>query len=231
LDNEKTGNEVVIGWDTLLGSYFAQVVKCGGDKPTIWLGRRPGEFTSPERLIDAIGPYAAKFPYESLVTNLRLDKQNNDKRLYSVDDFNVLTASKAFQLLIQATADATDARQQREDEGVIQSWMSNDEAIAVGLAYRVWEGFEEKTSPLVMTSLLVNYCSEDLVDAFVNFLQIVARKDGVSLEASALLDSCIYVLIDIPAFALTGKALGNKETWGQFKEPYATQWRSAFSSS
>lgn len=48
-----------------------------------------------------------------------------------------LTATEAFQILIQSTADATDCRDDGEKIGIIKQWMNDDEAIAIVLAWRV----------------------------------------------------------------------------------------------
>lgn len=85
LDNEETGHEVVIGWDPGLNTFFIQVTKFGMDDPTLWLGTRPGEFSSPEGLIAAVIPYACKCNRDVLVSNLYLDQQNNSERIYSID--------------------------------------------------------------------------------------------------------------------------------------------------
>lgn len=141
-----------------------------------------------------------------------------------------LTASSAFQLLIQASADAIDTRKQGEDAGIIQPWMNQDEGIAIVLALMVRNGYEPQFSPQLMTSLLMNYCRDDVADAFVEFFCQLSEQSGVAISAADLRKRQFDALIDIRQSAITGKSLGWKQAWGPFKEPHASHWREGFSS-
>lgn len=142
---------------------------------------------------------------------------------------NTLTASSAFQLLIQAAADATDSRKQGEDAGIIQSWMNHDECIAIALAMLVRNGYEECFSPQLMTSMLMNYCRAGLAEAFVEFFCQLSQQNGSEVLPSDLRKKQFDALIDIRQAAITGKSLGWKQSWCPFKEPHASQWIAGFS--
>jgi len=66
LDNEDTGDEVVIGWGPGLNTYLAQVVEPGDEEPGLWLGTQPGEYQEPDEVIKVINPYACSFDYAVL---------------------------------------------------------------------------------------------------------------------------------------------------------------------
>lgn len=85
LDNEETGDEVVIGWDPQGNTFFAQVIQPGAEEPMLWLGTMLDEFDIPDGLIAAVAPYACKFNRDVLAANLYLDQQNNSERIYSID--------------------------------------------------------------------------------------------------------------------------------------------------
>lgn len=141
-----------------------------------------------------------------------------------------LTATAAFQLLIQASADAIDAREQGEEAGIIQSWMSRDEGIAIMLALMVKNNYEPQFSPQIMTSLLINYCRDGLADAFVEFFCQLSEQRGERVSPTELRKRQFDVLIDIQQAAITGNSFGWKQYWGPFKEPYVSQWEAGFSS-
>lgn len=141
---------------------------------------------------------------------------------------DTLTATSAIQLFIQASADATDSRQRAEEKGVIQSWMTNDEGVAIVLALMVRNRYESYFSPRLMTSFLVNYCRGDISEAFVDFFCQLSNQDGSELSAEKLMDKQFDVLLDIREFAIAGKSLGWKKHWGKFKEPFLSQWNSCF---
>lgn len=141
-----------------------------------------------------------------------------------------LTASSAFHLLIQAAADGIDSREEGEKAGIIQEWMNEDEGIAIILALLVINGYESRFSPKIMTSLLLNYCRDDLTNAFVEFTCQLSSQKGNLLLSSDLRNQQIDVRIDIRQAAVDGKTLGWQQTWGMFKEPYASQWCDSFAS-
>lgn len=89
LDNEKSGAEVVVGWDCVLNTFFAQVIIQGGDDPIIWLGTVPGQFLLPERVIEVVSEYACSFDRSRLIRELMWDKVTNSERIYCIDDIPV----------------------------------------------------------------------------------------------------------------------------------------------
>ena len=81
LDNHPDGFDVVIGWDPGMGTFFAQVSERGADDPFRWLGA-VDQHLEPDRLIEAIRPYACAFDEELLGDNLRFDQHANSGRHY-----------------------------------------------------------------------------------------------------------------------------------------------------
>lgn len=81
LDNKETGDEVGIGWDPGTLSFFAQVIKPGEERPSIWLHNE----TSPNLLIASILPYACNVDRGTLTKNLLSDREQNSERIYSID--------------------------------------------------------------------------------------------------------------------------------------------------
>lgn len=142
---------------------------------------------------------------------------------------STLSATLASQLLIQCTADVTERREEGEQVQIIQGWMNTDEAIAIVLCWNVLGSYEPTFSPQVMTSMLQNYCREEIADAFVDFFYQIAKKQGVDVVEKDQLESHQFdVHLDIGGMAANGKTLGWKPSWGPFKEPYLTQWNAGF---
>lgn len=145
---------------------------------------------------------------------------------------DILTATSAFQLLIQAAADVIDHRQQGESVGIIQPWMSTEQGVASVLVLMIRRGYDSKFSPKLMAVLLRKYCHDSLYDAYIDyFCQLSGQSGNPLLEKDLRDDSALDVLIDIKDFARRGKSLGWSPSWGLFKEPYASQWKRGFSSS
>lgn len=138
-----------------------------------------------------------------------------------------LTATAAFQILLQSTADVTDCRSDGENVGIIQKWMSHDEAIAIVLAWRVISEYEQNVSPKLMMSLLTNYCREDITDAYANFISQLLQKNNVKISQHELKSKQYDVFIDIAEFLSSGRAsgLGFKRSWNPFREPFFTEWQ------
>jgi len=84
LDNEDTGDAVVVGWDPGLQTYFAQVFKAGADTPCIWMGVQLKECREPNAVIEAVQPYARYFDSTILENSLRVDKRENSDRIYTI---------------------------------------------------------------------------------------------------------------------------------------------------
>ena len=142
-----------------------------------------------------------------------------------------LTATTAFQILLQSTADVVDCRSDGEKVGIIKQWMSHDEAIAIVLAWRVTGEYEQHVSPKLMMSLLMNYCRDDITNAYAVFVCQLLQKDGVEISPDQLKNKqygVIYdVIIDVEEFLISGRArtLGFKSSWDPFREPLSTQWQ------
>lgn len=137
----------------------------------------------------------------------------------------VLTTVFAFQLLMQATADAIDAREKCKQNGIIQEWMNEGESIAMVLAVRLTtDGFEQNLSPKIMHSLLKNYCRDEIKDSFLDFYAGLLKLDTLENVVSEQFNA----LMDIRGCAIVGKDIGWKEHWNPFKEPFFAQWKSGF---
>jgi hypothetical protein len=136
-----------------------------------------------------------------------------------------LTATEAFQILIQSTADVTDRRVDGEKIGIVKQWMNCDEAIAIVLALLVTTEYELNFSPKLMMSLLMNYCRYSLADAYADFSCQLLRRENIIMTPSEFKDNQFDVFIDINDFAISGRNLGFKSTWNPFREPFSTQWR------
>lgn len=139
-----------------------------------------------------------------------------------------LTATLALQILLQSTADVVDCRSDGEQCGIIQNWMSRDEAIAVVLVWRVTSEYEQKLSPKVMMSFLINYCRDDIANAYADFMCQVLHKDGiVTTPVQLKQQTTVSTFVDIEAFIRSGRAreLGYKASWNPFREPLSTHWQ------
>ncbi len=136
-----------------------------------------------------------------------------------------LTATKAFQILIQSTADVTDCRDDGEKIGIIKQWMNYDEAIAIILAWRITTEYEKNVSPKRMMSLLMNYCRDSLIDAYADFACQLLQKENIATSPDILKDKQHDVFIDIEKFAISGRRIGFKSSWNPFREPFSTQWQ------
>ena len=90
LDNEETGDEVAIGWDPPLNTFFAQVIEPGGEAPFIWEGCNYGEHQHPDALIKIVSQYGCGFDFEFLKSELMKDKQTNSDRFYTIEGNAVL---------------------------------------------------------------------------------------------------------------------------------------------
>lgn len=142
----------------------------------------------------------------------------------------VLTATQAFITYVQACADIAECRDRYEKVGFVREWMTRHNAIACVLAILLKADYEHDISPHVMTSFLRNYSPVDLTDSFIEFYcHLMTRLNVSELQPESLRsDDRIDVLIDIPAFAKQGRVMGYKESWGVFKEPHLTDWKTQF---
>lgn len=136
-----------------------------------------------------------------------------------------LTATIAFQILIQSTADVTDCRDEGEKVGLIKQWMSYDESIAIVLAWRIITEYEQNISPKLMMSLLMNYCRDSLTDAYADFACQLLQKENTSISQDVLKNNQYSVLIDIEKFIISGRRVGYKSSRNPFREPFSTQWQ------
>ena len=84
LNNEVTGDAIVVGWDPGLQTYFAQVFVVGKKDPCVWLGCQLKEYSEPNAVIEAVRPYACYFDTAKLENNLREDKHLNSDRVYAL---------------------------------------------------------------------------------------------------------------------------------------------------
>ncbi len=137
-------------------------------------------------------------------------------------DQQVLTATAAFQCLIQCSADVIERREDGERLGLIAEWMDEDEAVAVVLARLIFQKYDRRHSPAIMASIVELYCRGDVFDSFLNFYRQLAPVAVVDI-------SSIQGVIDIGQLAERGRHLGWRQKWGLFfKSPYLEQWHAAF---
>jgi hypothetical protein len=137
-----------------------------------------------------------------------------------------LSATQAFFTLIQATADAIDARSGGEAVGIIQKWMNEDEAIAMVLAYYVWTGFDDCNAANVGAMLTV-YCRAEIVTSFYEFYPQLAKKRFDELFPEGVGVAHIILAVDIGQYARNNRA-NVKQHWNPFREPFASEWHRAF---
>ncbi|CAN7777165.1 hypothetical protein [Caballeronia sp. LjRoot31] len=137
-----------------------------------------------------------------------------------------LSATQAFFTLIQATADAVDARSSGESAGVIQKWMNGDEAIAMVFAYYVWTGFDDRNAAIV-GAMLTEYCRTEIIASFYEFYPQLAKKRFEELFPDGVGESPVQLTMDIGQYALTNRT-NIKQHWNPFREPFASDWHDAF---
>jgi hypothetical protein len=144
-------------------------------------------------------------------------------------DREIITATKSFSLLIQASADIADTRQQAEKLGIIQKWMTHDQAIAYLLVLYVLEDYDYKYSPQIVLSLLKNYCRPEIVESFIDFYYKQTEVMGIkAIPLSQLYNGTVDARMDIEGSASQGLSVGWKISWCPFKEPYKSQWFDGF---
>ena len=142
---------------------------------------------------------------------------------------DVLTATSAFQCLVESTKAATETPPDGEWGGFIPEWMDQDWAIGMVIARTIVRQYEHETSPAVMTAVLRQYCRKRVLDAFVAFYGLGAA--GQTLDVAQLVRSSFECDALVPLFAVarSGKSAGWQLSWGiALKEPFEREWLSAF---
>lgn len=145
-------------------------------------------------------------------------KKNEDQK-------GAITTAVAMQFLLQATADAEDARQSGIKSGLIAEWMTKEQSLAYLYAQYVFLGYEKKYSPALVGSFIKKYCTDSLFLDFSFYYIQIANAQGFEID-SVLFDSDkISPQMDIAETAERMKSLGYKKHWiPPFKEPYKQQW-------
>jgi len=147
------------------------------------------------------------------------------KKVVSQDkEKSIITATQSFQSLMQATADALDAREEGIQAGIIISSMPTEEVIPYLYSLYVFIGYERKHSPITACNLLKIYCPEDFSITFEFYYRELAKLEGMDVNIIDFNDDSIIPFIHIPSFAETSARLGNKRHWNPFKEPFRSQW-------
>jgi hypothetical protein len=161
---------------------------------------------------------------------LIFSKKNRNKKNKINTDKEMLTATKAFELLIQVTADITDKREEAEKLGFIKKSMTNNQAMGTLLAqYILMDDYEYNYGPQIMFSLLKTYCDNDILESFVNAYYVITKYRNISqIPLSQLESQQFNAVINIKEFAEQGMELGWQVSWCPFKEPYKTQWINGF---
>ena len=141
-----------------------------------------------------------------------------------------ITATKAFTLLIQATADITDKREEAEKLGFIEKSMTDTQAIGTLLAQYILIGdYEYEISPQIMFSLIKNYCHEEILEWFKESYYIITKYNNIKQIPLSQFESQQFdVSMDIKGAAEQGSLLGWQISWCPFKEPYKTRWLNSF---
>lgn len=141
----------------------------------------------------------------------------------------VLTATAAFQCLVQCSADVIERREDGERLGLIAKWMDVDEAIAVVLARLIFQKYDRHFSPAMMASVLQLYCRDDIFHSFLNFYEQFAADAAIDISQLKHSLEAIQGLMDIGQLAQQGRKLGWRQSWGScFKSPFLEEWYAAF---
>ena len=157
---------------------------------------------------------------------------NHKKKTEGKENINkeLITATKAFQLIIQATADVIDKREEAEKLGFIEKSMTNNQAIGTLLAqYILMDEYEYNSGPQIVFSLLKDYCYDDILKSFTEAYYIITEYRNIKqIPLSQLESQQFNAAINIKEFVEQGARLGWQVSWCPFKEPYKTQWLSGF---
>ncbi len=162
---------------------------------------------------------------------LIFNKKNRNKKKNKINtDKEMITATKAFELLIQATADITDKREEAEKLGFIERSMTNNQAIGTLLAqYILMDEYEYNYGPQIMFSLVKKYCGNDILESFTEAYYIITKYRNITqIPLSQLESQQLDAVINIKESAEQGARLGWQATWCPFREPYKTQWLNGF---
>ena len=130
-------------------------------------------------------------------------------------------------LLLQATVDIYDARDEWVKTGLIIPEMSDMEAIALQLALYVFSGFEEKYSPKFTLSFLDNYCIDTIKENFMFYYIAYANHFGVEYSASDFDNFHQFdVMMSIADLAKEKHRFNINITakHNPFREPFRTVW-------
>lgn len=136
-----------------------------------------------------------------------------------------ITVTTITALVLQATADSYDARDQGIKAGLIMPEMNDMEAIACPLAFYVFQGFEERFSPKLTLSFLDNYCLEEIQQYFMLYYIKIANHFGVNFTKNNFANyHQVEAIMDIEGISKDGDRLNLKAKNNPFKEPYRSVW-------
>lgn len=141
----------------------------------------------------------------------------------------MISTTMAFHFLLQATADLADERENALELGLIDETMTHLQSLACLYARYVFMGYEKKHSPLIVASLIKNYCVENLFEYFSTYYVALANSEGFDFNLTCFDSDSIDSFMDIKGSANRMQSLGYKKHWiPPFKTPYKEEWATSF---
>ncbi len=141
-------------------------------------------------------------------------------RMFGSEQEDCLSVTKGFQVLIQATDDATDEKELGVKAGFIPEESSTDEAIGILFATYIFRLYEKKFSPTIAYRLLEIFCREPILQSYkVTYCHLYAQ---LSKEQVNFNNINIDPIMDIYSMACHAKDIGYKIHWNPFKEPFCS---------
>ena len=146
--------------------------------------------------------------------------------MFGSEQEDCLSATKGFQVLIQATADATDEKELGVQAGFIPKESSTDEAIGILFATYIFRLYEKKFSPTIAYRILEIFCREPILHAYkVTYCYLYTQLSKEQVNFNKI---NIDPMMDIYSMACHVKDIGYKIHWNPFKEPFYSLWISGF---
>ena len=148
------------------------------------------------------------------------------KRIFGSSKEDCLTTTKGFQILLQATADAMDAREDGIKAGLISEHCETDEAIGVLYATYIFNLYEKKLSPIVAYRILEVYCRKIISEAYkLSYISYLRNTKNPDIDFSK---NNIDTIMEVYPLACRGKEIGYKMHWNPFREPFHSLWNCGF---
>lgn len=137
----------------------------------------------------------------------------------------MFSATEAFMMALQATAEVKDNRDEGERLGYISQEASDEEAIGQVLTNMLLMNTREMAESeallngQMMTAFLFDYYDEEVLTIFMT-LYAHAKK----INSNELVSDTFSTHFDFDDTIIQGNELGWKNHWNAFKEPYCYQW-------